>query len=187
MQNAADMGTSEDCEPEEHTHSDSEPAKFGQAQAEDTGSTVYISVFDPIGELAFKPSKTKPLPKWTQLLPNNFKREREHQNRGATFEVRIPSQELVTPTEITTSDSSDDLESLEKDTQTYPSDASTPKKKKTFENVDTEISTIIEDLRVSNQYTWLHLSPHPSRDDAILSATTPSRTESWRNFITFCQ
>ncbi|KAH8658666.1 hypothetical protein BGZ60DRAFT_566972 [Tricladium varicosporioides] len=37
----------------------------------------YVSLFDPINEPAFKPSKTKPLPKWMNLLPSNVYRERE--------------------------------------------------------------------------------------------------------------
>ncbi|KAE8451250.1 hypothetical protein EG329_004414 [Mollisiaceae sp. DMI_Dod_QoI] len=37
---------------------------------------IYVSVFDPIGEPAFEPSKTKPLPKWMHLLPNHIHREK---------------------------------------------------------------------------------------------------------------
>lgn len=37
----------------------------------------YVSLFDPVDEPAFKPSKTKPLPKWMNLLPSNVYRERE--------------------------------------------------------------------------------------------------------------
>ncbi|KAI1102974.1 hypothetical protein F4804DRAFT_353271 [Jackrogersella minutella] len=33
-------------------------------------STIYVSVFDPIGRPAFKPSPTKPIPTWMQWLPS---------------------------------------------------------------------------------------------------------------------
>ncbi|KAF7880886.1 uncharacterized protein EAF02_006777 [Botrytis sinoallii] len=39
-------------------------------------SDIYVSIYDPAGQ-AFVPSKTKPLPKWMSLLPNNVHRERE--------------------------------------------------------------------------------------------------------------
>ncbi|KAH9898956.1 hypothetical protein F4778DRAFT_792345 [Xylariomycetidae sp. FL2044] len=34
-------------------------------------STIYVSIFDPLGEPAFKPSRTKPIPLWMQMLPGN--------------------------------------------------------------------------------------------------------------------
>ncbi|KAI1096370.1 hypothetical protein F5B19DRAFT_436149 [Rostrohypoxylon terebratum] len=33
-------------------------------------STIYVSIRDPIGEPAFKPSPTKPIPRWMQWLPS---------------------------------------------------------------------------------------------------------------------
>jgi len=39
-------------------------------------SDVYVSVLNPVGEPAFKPSKFKPLPGWMNLLPNNVHRGR---------------------------------------------------------------------------------------------------------------
>ncbi|KAI1769008.1 hypothetical protein GGR53DRAFT_529722 [Hypoxylon sp. FL1150] len=41
-------------------------------------STIYVSIHDPINEPAFKPSPTKPIPKWMQWLPSQ--RNRRHQN-----------------------------------------------------------------------------------------------------------
>jgi hypothetical protein len=112
---------------EHHTHSESKTANFRRTSAEDIGSTVYVSVFDPTGGPAFKPKKMKSLPKWMQLLPTNFKKEREHKDRQATLEVLTPSQQLNTPTGVTTSESSDGSQSLEKGTQTSHRNASTPR------------------------------------------------------------
>ncbi|OTA59981.1 hypothetical protein K449DRAFT_466469 [Hypoxylon sp. EC38] len=41
-------------------------------------STIYVSVLDPLGEPAFKPSPTKPIPKWMQWLPSQ--RDRSQRN-----------------------------------------------------------------------------------------------------------
>ncbi len=35
-------------------------------------SAIYVSISDPLGEPAFKPSPTKPIPKWMQLLPSHW-------------------------------------------------------------------------------------------------------------------
>lgn len=51
--------------------------KASQAFVDDENPDIYLSIYDPIGEPAFKPSKTKPLPKWMHLLPNNIHRERD--------------------------------------------------------------------------------------------------------------
>ncbi len=34
-------------------------------------SAIYLSIADPLGQPAFKPSRTKPVPRWMQLLPGN--------------------------------------------------------------------------------------------------------------------
>ncbi|OTA93229.1 hypothetical protein M434DRAFT_31137 [Hypoxylon sp. CO27-5] len=41
-------------------------------------STIYVSVLDPLGEPAFKPSPTKPIPRWMQWLPSQ--RDRSQRN-----------------------------------------------------------------------------------------------------------
>jgi hypothetical protein len=77
------MGLSEDGTNNETCHhSNTELAEFGPFDQE-TRPEIYVSIFNPVGEPAFKPSKTKPLPKWMQLLPNNVHREREEQRRKA--------------------------------------------------------------------------------------------------------
>ncbi|KAF7937452.1 uncharacterized protein EAE98_001766 [Botrytis deweyae] len=85
LSDAAKMGVSEDGNPDDstHSHSDTEPAHFGQADPSTSSSStssppsdIYVSIYDPAGQ-AFVPSKTKPLPKWMSLLPNNVHRERE--------------------------------------------------------------------------------------------------------------
>ncbi|KAI9645953.1 hypothetical protein NHQ30_005390 [Ciborinia camelliae] len=79
VQDAAKMGVSEDENPDDstHSHSDTELADFGQpgTSSSTSPSDVYVSIYDPAGR-AFVPSKTKPLPKWMSLLPNNVHRER---------------------------------------------------------------------------------------------------------------
>jgi hypothetical protein len=83
------MGLSEDGNPDEdeHSHSDRGAADFGQEEAEDSNLDVYVSIFDPTGS-AFVPSKTKPLPKWMSLLPNNVHRERDQQRKASIAESR---------------------------------------------------------------------------------------------------
>ncbi|KAJ8065461.1 hypothetical protein OCU04_006146 [Sclerotinia nivalis] len=89
LSDASKMGVSEDGNPEDstHSHSDTEPANFGQGGLSNSSSSsnlsspsspsnIYVSIYDPAGR-AFVPSKTKPLPKWMSLLPNNVHRERE--------------------------------------------------------------------------------------------------------------
>lgn len=86
------MGTSEDGTPElDFEADDAISLQSDNSPCED--EQIYVSVFDPIGEPAFKPSKTKPLPKWMSLLPSNVERERKRQrqsgsqhNIGSNFE-----------------------------------------------------------------------------------------------------
>ncbi|KAF7948970.1 hypothetical protein EAE96_008148 [Botrytis aclada] len=103
---AAKMGVSEDGNPDDsiHSHSDTEPAHFGQADPSNSSSSIasppsdiYVSIYDPSGQ-AFVPSKTKPLPKWMSLLPNNVHREREEtegdasqkKSRAAISRAKLP-------------------------------------------------------------------------------------------------
>ncbi|RAL59297.1 hypothetical protein DID88_006902 [Monilinia fructigena] len=83
LKDVAKMGASDDGNPNDstHSHSDTEPADFGQSEpsSSPSPSDIYVSIYDPAGG-AFVPSKTKPLPKWMALLPNNVHREREESN-----------------------------------------------------------------------------------------------------------
>ncbi|KAK8904859.1 hypothetical protein QC760_007193 [Botrytis cinerea] len=85
LSDAAKMGVSEDGNPDDsaHSHSDTEPAHFGQTDPSTSSSSIssppsdiYVSICDPAGR-AFVPGKIKPLPKWMSLLPKNVHRERE--------------------------------------------------------------------------------------------------------------
>ncbi|KAF7897334.1 hypothetical protein EAF00_005562 [Botryotinia globosa] len=106
LSDAAKMGVSEDRNPDDstHSHSDTEPAHFGQVDASNSSSSIsspptdiYVSIYDPAGQ-AFVPSKTKPLPKWMSLLPNNVHREREEtegdasqkKTRAAVSRAKLP-------------------------------------------------------------------------------------------------
>ncbi|XXH04989.1 hypothetical protein Hte_011413 [Hypoxylon texense] len=42
-------------------------------------STIYVSILDPIGEPAFKPSPTKPIPRWMQWLPSQRKYSQQNE------------------------------------------------------------------------------------------------------------
>jgi len=69
------MGISEDGNADdENEHSGNETTEFSLT-IHDSPCNVYVSVLDPVGELAFRPSKTKPLPRWMSLLPNNIHRQ----------------------------------------------------------------------------------------------------------------
>jgi hypothetical protein len=48
----------------------------------DASSEMYVSVLNPVGEAPYLPSKTKPLPRWMSLLPNNYKEKRKHPQNG---------------------------------------------------------------------------------------------------------
>ncbi|TGO42477.1 hypothetical protein BHYA_0008g00680 [Botrytis hyacinthi] len=106
LSDAAKMGVSEDGNPDDstHSHSDAEPAHFGQVDASTSSSSIsspptdiYVSIYDPAGQ-AFVPSRTKPLPKWMSLLPNNVHREREEtecdasqkKSRAAVSRAKLP-------------------------------------------------------------------------------------------------
>jgi hypothetical protein len=52
-------------------------------ETKDIPHKIYNSNLDPIGDPAFRPSKTKLFPKWMSLLPKNVEREREHQQKGS--------------------------------------------------------------------------------------------------------
>lgn len=62
---------------ERHAQSDVEEASTPQRYSSGPEREIYVSVFNPTGEPPFQPSKTKPLPKWMQLLPNNIDQERK--------------------------------------------------------------------------------------------------------------
>lgn len=85
LDNAADMGNASDgtMDREQH-HPDGPMASPDQCQRLEQPNA-YISVSDPFGEAAFKPSKFKPLPSWMNLLANNVHRERG-QKRKAILE-----------------------------------------------------------------------------------------------------
>jgi hypothetical protein len=88
------MGISEDgAVGDDNNHIDDELTYTGK-DAGPAKPEVYVSVFDPLGEPAFKPSKTKPLPKWMLLLPSNVKREREQQTKTSSSAELSNSHEM---------------------------------------------------------------------------------------------
>lgn len=73
---AADSGLGEDGNVDSLSGGSTLSEQMGHVPA--PAPTVYVSVLDPIGEPSFRPSKTKPLPKWMALLPSN----RQHKEQG---------------------------------------------------------------------------------------------------------
>lgn len=60
---------------------------------------MYISIIDPIGQPAFKPSRTKPLPKWMSLLPSNVHKKAGQQNICSSTEHSSKPKDLSRITE----------------------------------------------------------------------------------------
>lgn len=114
LENAADMGISDDgCIDDCSSHSDTEMCHLLSIQMspdqEITHFVVYVSVLNPIGGSTLRPSKTKPLPGWMNLLPSNVHRERKR--RAETVgETTRQSHEMKQIRESYTSDGSDDLD-----------------------------------------------------------------------------
>ncbi|KAI9050056.1 hypothetical protein LZ554_006201 [Drepanopeziza brunnea f. sp. 'monogermtubi'] len=100
LEDAAEMGMAQDGSIDDSYYcSDTELSSVASLpsprtfQEEDTAAIVYVSITDPVGEPAFKPSKTKPLPRWMHLLPNNVHRERERKANPAEAKVHRNSHE----------------------------------------------------------------------------------------------
>jgi hypothetical protein len=83
LDNAADMGEMADGSMDnEHQHS--ERTRTNSDLSQGAGQTgAYVSVFNPVGEPAFRPGKFKPLPSWMNLLPNNVQRGRAQKSNAA--------------------------------------------------------------------------------------------------------
>jgi hypothetical protein len=79
LDNSADMGESADGSMDnKHNKWDLDRTKTSSDQPQGIEQPdAYVSVFDPVGEPAFKPSRLKPLPNWMNLLPTKVHRERE--------------------------------------------------------------------------------------------------------------
>lgn len=127
LDNAADMGISEDgCGHDSNSHSDIDVRDLGSEQycfvKEGTTSVVYVSVLDPVSQPAFRPSKTKPLPRWMNLLPINVHRERQ-QRRMAVDDTTRQSYEIEQARVPSSRDGSDDVDA---DTSVHGSSAVTP-------------------------------------------------------------
>jgi hypothetical protein len=112
LDNAADMGILGGSMDNKQYHSDRTMTNSDQSQQEEERPDAYVSVFDPVGEPAFKPSKTKPLPRWMNLLPNNVRREREQRPKLSLEHESLDSPEFEAPIEdkgVDPSDGSEDF------------------------------------------------------------------------------
>lgn len=130
LQHAADMGISEDGSMDDcHSPNDTEMCNLGHTNhstdQDIAASIVYVSVLDPMGEPTFRPSKTKPLPKWMNLLPSNVHRDRERRAKTAA-EVTNHSQEMESMREIRPSHASAGSDDFDIDTPVPGSRAVSP-------------------------------------------------------------
>ncbi|TAQ87767.1 hypothetical protein B7494_g3911 [Chlorociboria aeruginascens] len=95
LQDAADMGLSEDGSIDDgHCNWDKEEGKLSRLDNE-SKPDIYASNFDPVGEPVLKPSKTKGLPKWMSLLPSNMSRERELKGNIYSSDFQSHPHELL--------------------------------------------------------------------------------------------
>jgi hypothetical protein len=77
---------------------------------EDSCKDAYFSILNPLGEPAFRSSKTKPLPKWMRLLPSNIHLQPEKQQGIAqstfsdttksTHEMQMIAPDILASSEI---------------------------------------------------------------------------------------
>jgi hypothetical protein len=111
-----DRRISGDGSADECRHRDTGRESSAHGFADDERPDVYLSIFDPVGEPAFEPSKTKPLPKWMHFLPNNIHRDREQKGIGPEDQVSLKAAAegstlsgSITPTTPTTPQTQKDL------------------------------------------------------------------------------
>jgi len=72
------MGLADGSMDDEQRQIERQISSSDQFQRANERPEAYVSVFDPVGEPAFKASQTKPLPRWMNLLPSNMHRDMEH-------------------------------------------------------------------------------------------------------------
>ncbi|CZR54428.1 uncharacterized protein PAC_04312 [Phialocephala subalpina] len=121
LHSAIDTRISADGSVDDHRMEDHklDSLRSTQSLAEEGEPSVYVSIFDPVGEPAFEPSKTKPLPKWMHLLPNNIHREREQRgSREVESEASLNSDHAESQNHGSFSTSSAHLENQTHDSPT---------------------------------------------------------------------
>lgn len=87
---------------------------------------IYVSVYNPTSEAAFKPSKTKPLPKWMSLLPSNVEKERALQQTFFSAATCLYSHDLESLGD-STKDTDSPAASEDETGSIFTSEAFTPK------------------------------------------------------------
>ncbi|ROV89534.1 hypothetical protein VSDG_08537 [Cytospora chrysosperma] len=68
-------------------------------------SPVYVSMHDPVGEPSFRPSRTKPIPKWMQQLPSQRQCARDRIDRPSSI-----VDDYFSPPEPSSTDTDSDME-----------------------------------------------------------------------------
>ncbi|RDW83143.1 hypothetical protein BP5796_04634 [Coleophoma crateriformis] len=86
VQNASGSSVQEDGSNDNWRMSSADEA--AGSGVESVKQQTYISIFDPIREPSFRPSNTKPLPKWMSLLPTNVHRCHGKRTKHAPIQRR---------------------------------------------------------------------------------------------------
>ncbi|KAI6246146.1 hypothetical protein HI914_05384 [Erysiphe necator] len=64
-----------------------------ESDADTMASSIYLSIFDPISDLAFIPSSTKPLPRWMNIFPKNLGAIPERKTHFVPSKISLNSEE----------------------------------------------------------------------------------------------
>ncbi|TQS37118.1 hypothetical protein Golomagni_02419 [Golovinomyces magnicellulatus] len=95
LENAANMSfTEESCKT--FTNEDIlQESKLSTSDSDNEimSSPIYLSIFDPLGEAAFTPSMTKPLPSWMHLFPNEMSAIHERKLKFVPTAIDLHSEE----------------------------------------------------------------------------------------------
>lgn len=92
----------------------SRPSQRDEPCKRRASSPIYVSMRDPVGGPAFRPSKTKPIPKWMRYLPGQEQVARDYANRPSS----ILDDYFSPPSSSVTTES--DTESKARDSMLFP-------------------------------------------------------------------
>ena len=157
------MGFSDGAADYGSDHSEDELTYTGQ-DAEPSKSDVYVSVFDPIGDPAFKPSKTKPLPKWMSRLPSSIQPEQERQQKTSSSSRMSNSHEMSLLEERLNSKLSNDNLPSRNQLHECSSEVTTPRSQRTPPATP---STPVNINRTARGSTTLAFDPNLIRKDTF--------------------
>ncbi|RKF63129.1 hypothetical protein OnM2_027028 [Erysiphe neolycopersici] len=114
LDNAAHMSISNIGDSISVDEVDSQESSFctSDSDAEPIGSAIYLSIFDPLGDVAFTPSTTKPLPRWMNRYPKNLGVIKERKTNLVSAKINPNSEEAEVVYASMTTDLNSDLEDI---------------------------------------------------------------------------